>query len=78
MIFGSSKDGEVPAVLVYDTLCERYGWTIDDVDNQLERHPKLFGELLHTLDAKGRKMAKDSPSDKRAESNARRRRLGVI
>jgi hypothetical protein len=79
VIFGSvKKESELPAILIYDTICERYGWTFDEVDRQLELNPSRFGELLALLDAKGRQQQQQSNNNTRAESDARRRRLGVI
>ena len=78
MIFGSSKENEVPAILIYDTICERYGWTFDELDRQFEQNPRRIGELLTLLDAKGRKMEKDNrAAGRQSESDARKRRLGM-
>ena len=80
---GQPKDitQEVMQIFLIDRICQRYGWTFTQFEQEFERHPQFFGWLFELLEseaeiksAQQKEMERES---KAAESRMRKQRLGV-
>ena len=80
---GQPKDitQEVMQIFLIDRICQRYGWTFTQFEQEFERHPQFFGWLFELLESEAEiKSAQQKEMDresKAAESKMRKQRLGV-
>jgi len=80
---GQPKDitQEVMQIFLIDRICQRYGWTFTQFEQEFERHPQFFGWLFELLESEAEiKSAQQKEMDresKAAESRMRKQRLGV-
>ena len=80
---GQPKDitQEVMQIFLIDRICQRYGWTFTQFEQEFERHPQFFGWLFELLESEAEiKSAQQKEMDresKAAESRMRKQRLGI-
>lgn len=68
-------------IFLIDRICQRYGWTFSQFEQEFERHPQKFGWLFFVLEEeaenKTAQNAENNIANREAESMARKRRLGL-
>lgn len=68
-------------IFLIDRVCQRYGWTFTQFEQEFERHPQYFGWLFELLEAEAEiKNAQHKKSEleaRQTESKMRKQRLGI-
>lgn len=68
-------------IFLIDRVCQRYGWTFTEFEQEFERHPQKFGWLFQVLESEADiKTASNKELDfakRESDSRARKQRLGL-
>ena len=68
-------------IFLIDRVCQRYGWTYTEFEQEFERHPQKFGWLFQVLESEAEIKAASSKeldfAKRESDSKARKQRLGL-